>query len=121
MNLIIYFAESLKVPDVDIKPKEKWSTKPQNSCLSCDTYVSMMHRHHCRICGQGHFCDTCAPKRVYPNNFRICENCYESIGDSFGRSYLNNYIRLNNETILLIVNISSKNDKTQKLINTSSI
>ncbi|WP_108651735.1 PHD finger domain-containing protein [Dongshaea marina] len=63
-----------------IKRKPEWTTQQQNSCIStdCENPTRMGHRHHCRLCGTGHFCDTCAPKRKYFRNERLCNACHKN-------------------------------------------
>ena len=73
--------------------------------LKCDTIVAMNHRHHCRICGKGHFCDKCAPRRSQLFNLRICNGCYEknSSNDLLDIAYLK-VEDLNDDTLLLVIN-----------------
>ncbi|AXH29136.1 MULTISPECIES: hypothetical protein [Francisella] len=76
MDLIIYFSGTGEDEITSTKnSKKEWSTPNKNNCLTCKTKVSMNHRHHCRICGLGHFCDCCAPKRQYFDKLRICQSC----------------------------------------------
>ena len=64
----------------------------------------MNHRHHCRICGKGHFCDKCAPRRSQLFNLRICNGCYEknSSNDLLDRAYLK-VEDLNDDILLLVI------------------
>ncbi|WP_262967335.1 SidE phosphodiesterase domain-containing protein [Methylobacter psychrophilus] len=71
-------------PLLAIKGPDAWNkiTESENNCLICHCHVSIGHRHHCRICGNGHFCDNCAPKRKViikkATLFeRVCADCFD--------------------------------------------
>ena len=78
MKLIIYFSGTGEDEITSTKSSIKeWTTASKDKCLNCDKRVSMNHRHHCRICGQGHFCDNCSPKRSFFDNLRVCDPCVD--------------------------------------------
>jgi len=66
-----------------IENRKYWSTRSERTCNieRCNNPTGRMHRHHCRICGDGHYCDGCAPKlnlidaenRRY--RVRVCRDC----------------------------------------------
>jgi hypothetical protein len=112
MKLIIYFSGTGEDEITSTKSSIKeWTTASKDKCLNCDKRVSMNHRHHCRICGQGHFCDNCSPKREGVRFLRICSACFNQMdgNDLLGRSYCDPQC-LAHDVSMLVINGCHKTD-----------
>ena len=74
----IYKIEKRLVRNIESTKGRTFTTESHNSCISCKDNVSFMHRHHCRVCSRGHYCDRCCPKNKR-HNIRICGECHTFI------------------------------------------
>ncbi|WP_162902190.1 hypothetical protein [Facilibium subflavum] len=112
MNVIIEFLGTGDEASPSLCKRSDFFTSEEKRCITCQSIVRKGSRHHCRLCGDGYFCDTCAPKRKWLNSARACQECMDNYdySDSLQHS---NYLWLLDDiqgNFRLLINGCQKSD-----------